>query len=164
VIDGAAGGVGMVAVQVAARRGATVIGTAGPGNHDYLRSIGAVPVTYGDGLAGRIRAMAPQGVDAALDASGRGSLPALVELTGRPERVITIADPAAAAALGVRYTWGGPDEVPGSLADAVALVAAGLITLPITRAYPLSGAAAAHRDSQAGHVRGKLVLLPGGPV
>lgn len=160
VIDGAAGGVGTVAVQVARHRGLTVIGTASQPNHDYLRSLGATPVTYGDGLAERIRAIAPHGVDAALDASGRGSLTALVDLTGSPERVVTIAD-YSGGGLGVRFTSGGPDEVPGSLADAVALVAAGTITVPITRSYPLSGAASAHRDSQSGHVRGKLVLLPG---
>jgi len=160
VIDGAAGGVGTVAVQVARHRGLTVIGTASERNHDYLRSLGATPVTYGDGLADRVRAVAPHGVDAALDASGRGSIPALIDLTGDPGRVVTIADHTAGA-LGVRYTSGGPDEVPGSLADAVTLVAAGTITLPIARTYPLSGAAAAHRDSQAGHVHGKLILLPG---
>ena len=158
LIDGAAGGVGTVAVQVARHRGLTVIGTASERNHDYLRSLGAIPVTYGDGLADRVRVVAPQGVDAAVDASGRGSLATLVDLTGGPERVVTIAD-GAAAELGVRFTFGGPDEVPGSLADAVALVAAGELTLPIARTYPLADAASAHRDSEAGHVQGKLVLL-----
>ncbi|WP_020667236.1 NADP-dependent oxidoreductase [Amycolatopsis nigrescens] len=160
LIDGAAGGVGTVAVQVARHRGLTVIGTASPGNHDYLRSLGAVPVAYGDGLADRVRAVAPQGVDAVLDASGRGSLPALVELAGGPARVVTIADQAADE-LGVRATYGGPDEVPGSLADAVALVDAGVVELPIARTFSLAEAADAHRASEAGHVRGKLVLLPG---
>lgn len=159
LIDGAAGGVGTVAVQVAKHRGLTVIGTAGERNHDYLRSLGAIPVTYGDGLADRVRTVAPQGVDAAVDASGRGSLATLVDLAGGPERVITIAD-GSAAELGVRFTSGGPDEVPGSLVDAVSLVAAGKITLPIARTYSLAEAATAHRDSEAGHVRGKLVLLP----
>ncbi|MGW5364406.1 NADP-dependent oxidoreductase [Actinopolymorpha pittospori] len=158
LIDGAAGGVGTVAVQVARHRGLTVIGTASERNHDYLRSLGAIPVTYGDGLADRVRAVAPQGVDAAVDASGRGSLATLVDLTGGPERVVTIAD-GAAADLGVRFTFGGPDEVPGSLADAVALVAAGKLILPIARTYSLAEAASAHRDSEAGHVQGKLVLL-----
>ena len=117
-------------------------------------------MTYGDGLADRIRAIAPQGVDAALDASGRGSLPARVDLTGDPGRVITLADPSAEA-LGVRFAFGEPDDMPAILADAVTLVAAGTITLPIARIYALSDAAGAHRDSQAGHVRGKLVLVPG---
>jgi NADPH:quinone reductase-like Zn-dependent oxidoreductase len=158
LIDGAAGGVGTVAVQVAVHRGISVIGTASPANHEYLRSLGATPVSYGEGLADRVRAVAPQGVDAALDASGRGSLATLVELAGGPERVVTIADPAAAE-LGVRFSSGGPDEVPGSLADAAALAAEGTITLPIARTYPLADAADAQRESEAGHVRGKLILL-----
>lgn len=161
LVDGAAGGVGTVTVQVARHRGLTVIGTASENNHAYLRSLGVVPVRYGEGLAERVRAAAPQGVDIALDASGRGSLPALVELTGDPGRVVTIADYPGAAALGARFSSGGPDEVPGSLADAVALTEAGTISIPIARTYPLAEAAQAHRDSEAGHVRGKLVLLTG---
>ena len=82
LINGAAGGVGSAAVQIARNRGARVIGTASPNNHDYLRSLGAEPTTYGDGLVERVRAIAPDGVDAALDAAGGGSLPALVELAG----------------------------------------------------------------------------------
>jgi NADPH:quinone reductase-like Zn-dependent oxidoreductase len=160
VVDGAAGGVGTVAVQVAAHRGVRVIGTASEANLDYLRSIGATPVLYGDGVAERIREVAPQGVDAALDVSGRGSLSALVDLTGSSERVVTIANPSASE-LGVRFTSGGPEEVPGSLADAAALAAAGMITLPELRTYPLSEAAEAQRDSQTGHARGKAVLVPG---
>ncbi|GGN99472.1 zinc-binding dehydrogenase [Microbispora bryophytorum] len=156
--DGAAGGVGTVAAQLARLRGLTVIGTAGPGNHDYLRSLGAVPVSYGDDLADRIRAVVAGGVDAAVDASGRGSLPALVELTGDPDRVITLAD-ASAQSLGVRFVYGEPDDMRGILTETITLVAAGAITVPIAL-YPLTDAAAAHRDSQAGHVRGKLVLAP----
>lgn len=159
LVDGAAGGVGTVAVQVARHRGITVIGTASESNQDYLRSIGAIPVLYGDGLANRVREAAPQGVHGALDVSGRGSPEVLVELAGSPERVVSIASPAAAE-LGVRVTFGGPDEVPGSLADAVSLVADGTITLPVVRTYPLSEAAEAHRDSQSGHARGRAVLLP----
>ncbi|SDJ02477.1 NADP-dependent oxidoreductase [Nonomuraea jiangxiensis] len=159
VIDGAAGGVGTIAAQIARHRGLTVIGTANPRNHDYLRSLGAIPVTYGDGLADRVRTVAAPGVDAAVDVAGRGSLPALVELTGNPDRVITIAD-ASAESLGVRFAYGEPDDMPGILAEAAALVAVGTITVSIARTYPLADAAAAHRDSQTGHVRGKLVLTP----
>jgi NADPH:quinone reductase-like Zn-dependent oxidoreductase len=160
VIDGAAGGVGTLTVQVAKHRGVTVIGTASDANHDYLRSIGATPVLYGDGLAERVRALAPNGVDGAVDVSGRGSLSELVDLTGSPDRVVTIAN-FSAGELGVRVTTGGSDEVPGSLADAVALVSDGTITMPEIRTYPLSEAAAAHRDGETGHSRGKAVLLPG---
>ena len=111
-------------------------------------------MTYGDGLADRIRAIAPQGVDAALDASGRGSLPALVDLTGDPGRVITLADPSAEA-LGVRFAFGEPDDMPAILADAVTLVAAGTITLPIARTYALSDVALAGSGDSTGAVSGE---------
>ncbi|GIH17814.1 NADP-dependent oxidoreductase [Rugosimonospora africana] len=159
VIDGAAGGVGTAAVQLARHRGATVIGTASPANHDYLRSLGAIPVGYGDGLADRVRRLAPDGVSAALDASGRGSLPALIELAGDPGRVITIAD-ATAAQLGALSVYDEPRDQPGILAEAAAMILAGRLTMPIAGTYPMADVAAAHRESQAGHVRGKLVLSP----
>jgi NADPH:quinone reductase-like Zn-dependent oxidoreductase len=156
LIDGAAGAVGSVAAQLAIARGLTVIGTASTANHDYLRSLGVIPVLYGDGLVDRVRAIGS--VDAALDASGRGSLPALIELTGGTDRVITIAA-GNAAELGVRFSSGSADEqVPGALAEGVALAAAGKLTLPVTT-YPLAEAAKAQDESEAGHVRGKLVLV-----
>ncbi|MFI6302680.1 NADP-dependent oxidoreductase [Amycolatopsis thailandensis] len=159
LVDGAAGGVGTIAVQLAVARGLTVVGTASEANHDYLRSLGAVPVQYGEGLAERVRAAAPQGIDASFDASGH-SLSALVELTGGPKRVITIAA-SDAADHGVRFTSGSPaEQVPGSLAEGAALAAEGKLTLPISRVYPLAEAAAAQDESEAGHVRGKLVLVP----
>ncbi|MGW0518672.1 NADP-dependent oxidoreductase [Crossiella sp. NPDC003009] len=159
LVDGAAGGVGTFVVQLARERGVTVIGTASEANHAYLRGLGAHPVRYGEGLVERVKELAPQGVDAALDLSGRGGLPTLLALTGGPDRVLTIVD-GQAADFGVRASWGGPaEEVPGALSDAVALVAAGKIKLPVTRTYPLTEAAAAHRASEGGHVRGKLVLL-----
>ncbi|MGH8838309.1 MAG: zinc-binding dehydrogenase [Jiangellaceae bacterium] len=103
LINGAAGGVGTVAVQFARARGATVIGTASPANHDFLRSLGATPAMYGAGLVQRVRALAPAGVDFALDVAGRGALPELIELTGSAERLLTIADPQAQQ-NGVPYT------------------------------------------------------------
>lgn len=160
VVDGAAGGVGTLTVQLARRRGLTVIGTAGARNQEYLRSLGATPVLYGDGLVQRVRAVAPSGVDGGLDVSGRGSVPALVELTGDPARVLTLVDYAAVSAHGVRYSSGEPAGMAAILAELGELAAAGEITLPIERTYPLAGAAAAQRDSEAGHVRGKLILLP----
>jgi NADPH:quinone reductase-like Zn-dependent oxidoreductase len=156
LVNGAAGTVGSVAAQIGLGRGLTVIGTASESNHEYLRSLGVVPVLYGDGLVDRVRAIGK--VDAALDASGRGALPALIELTGGADRVITIAD-GQAGELGVRFSSGSADEqVPGALAEGVALAAAGRLTLPVTT-YPLAEAAKAQDESEAGHVRGKLVLL-----
>ncbi|MET9661211.1 NADP-dependent oxidoreductase [Streptomyces sp. NPDC006510] len=159
VVDGAAGGVGSVAVQIARHLGATVIGTAGEHNHAYLRSLGAEPVTYGEGFAERARAVAVKGVDAAFDAAGKGSLPALVELTGGPERVVTIADHRAAE-HGVRFVFAGPDTIRERLEQAAALVESGGLGLSVSQTYSLSQAADAHRESAAGHVRGKLIIVP----
>jgi NADPH:quinone reductase-like Zn-dependent oxidoreductase len=92
LVNGAAGGVGSAAVQLAVARGTRVIGTASPGNHAYLRSLGAEPVAYGEGLVERVRAIAPDGVQAALDVAGSGVLPELIDLAGGPEHVVTIAD------------------------------------------------------------------------
>ncbi|HEX3733274.1 MAG TPA: NADP-dependent oxidoreductase [Mycobacteriales bacterium] len=160
VINGASGGVGTIAVQTAVARSLTVIGTASETNHNYLRSLGAVPVAYGDGLIERVRAAAPQGVSAALDIAGSGVLPQLIELTGRVDKVITIAD-RDANRYGVRFTGGASDEeIPGALEEVVGLVAAGKVTLPIAQAFPLAEAGKAQDVSESGHVRGKLVLVP----
>ena len=156
LVDGAAGTVGSVAAQIAIARGVTVIGTASERNHQYLRSLGVIPVLYGDGLMDRVDAVGQ--IDAALDASGRGNLPALIDLTGGTERVITIADNQAGE-LGVHFTSGSAEEqIPGALAEGVALAAAGKLTLPVAT-YPLVEAAEAQDESEEGHVRGKLVLI-----
>jgi NADPH:quinone reductase-like Zn-dependent oxidoreductase len=160
VINGAAGAVGSSAVQIAVARGARVIGTASPVNHDYLRSLGAEPTTYGDGLADRLRELAPDGVDAALDAAGGGALPALVELAGSPERVVTVADYAGAEATGVRFSGGmGTARAVHALTDIGELIESGRFTLAVAQTFPLDEIAEAHRLSETGHVRGKLVLL-----
>ena len=158
LINGAAGGVGTVAVQFARARGATVIGTASPANHDFLRSLGATPTMYGAGLVQRVRALAPTGVDFALDVAGRGALPELIELTGSAERVLTIADPQAQQ-YGVPYTGGGGQRSYEALAEAARLFTQGRFSLPVERTFPLADAPEAHRISEEGHVRGKLVLL-----
>jgi NADPH:quinone reductase-like Zn-dependent oxidoreductase len=161
LINGAAGGVGQSAVQFAVADGAgTIIGTASEGNHEYLRKLGAVPTTYGDGLAERVKALAPQGVDLAFDTAGHGVLPALIEITGDPAKIVTIAS-YDAADYGVRLT-GGPDEARSwdALAKAAELFEQGRFTLPVERTFSFEEAADAHRLSEAGHVRGKLVLLP----
>ena len=162
VINGAAGAVGSATVQIAIARGARVIGTASPGNHEYLRSLGAEPTTYGDGLVERVRVLAPDGVDAALDAAGGGALPQLVELAGGPEHVVTIADYAGAEATGVRFSGGAdPATVRAlhALKDIGELIEAGRFTLRVAQTFPLDQIAEAHRLSETGHARGKLVLL-----
>ncbi|MGP3633731.1 NADP-dependent oxidoreductase [Streptomyces sp. 24-1644] len=159
LLHGAAGAVGSAAVQLAAARGATVIGTASPANHDYLRVLGAVPVAYGDGLVDRVHQVAPQGVDAVFDASGRGALPDSIELRGGTDRIVTIAD-ADAARLGVAIS-SGAGAVPGEhLAESARLAAVGELRVPVAQTFALSDAAKAHEVSETGHVRGKLVLVP----
>jgi NADPH:quinone reductase-like Zn-dependent oxidoreductase len=160
VINGASGSVGLAAVQFARSRGAHVIGTASEANQDYLREFGATPTTYGEGLVQRVRELAPDGVDRALDAAGGGVLPALVELTGSPDRVVTIADYAGAEQTGVAFSGGlGPERAWHALADAVELIEAGRFRLPVARTFPLSDIAEAHRISETGHPRGKLVVI-----
>jgi NADPH:quinone reductase-like Zn-dependent oxidoreductase len=160
LVNGAAGAVGIATVQLARERGARVIGTASPGNHEYLRSYGAEPTTYGDGLVERVRAIAPAGIDRAIDAAGGGALPALVELAGGPEHVVTIADYEGAQQTGVTMT-GGPDSVRAwyALGQAADLIEAGRFSLPVAQTFPLEQIAEAHALSETGHVRGKLVLL-----
>jgi NADPH:quinone reductase-like Zn-dependent oxidoreductase len=160
LINGATGGVGSAATQIARSRGARVIGTASEGNHDYLRSMGAEPTTYGEGLVEQVREIAPAGVDAALDVAGHDALPALVELTGKPERVVTIADYTGAQETGVKFTGGpGTARAVHALRDVGGLIEAGQFSLPVARTFPLEKIADAHRLSETGHVRGKLILV-----
>lgn len=159
VVNGAAGGVGTAAVQLAKARGANVIGTASEGNHEFLLSLGAEPTTYGDGLVERVRALAPDGVDFAFDTAGKGGIQDLIELTGDPARVATIAD-FSAGELGVKVTGGSEGRAPGALEEAAALIDEGRFSLPVAEAIPFDRAGDAHRASQDGHVRGKLVLVP----
>jgi NADPH:quinone reductase-like Zn-dependent oxidoreductase len=158
VVDGASGGVGIATVQVAVARGLVVIGTAGAANQDFVRSLGALPTRYGAGLADRVRALAPAGVDGGVDTAGRGSVRDLVALTGNPAKVVTIAD-FAATELGVQVTTGGGGQA-ARLAEVAELLAAGRLDMPIAGTYPLERIGAAYAESRAGHVRGKLVLVP----
>ena len=162
LVNGAAGAVGSAAVQLARARGARVIGTASEGNHEYLRSLGAEPTTYGEGLAKRVRAIVPDGVDAALDAAGGGALPDLVELAGGPRHVVTVADYAGAEQTGARFSGGmGTQRAVHALREIGALIEAGQFSLPVAKTFPLEQIGEAHRLSETGHVRGKLVVLVG---
>ena len=157
LIHGAAGGVGTVAVQLAIARGATVVGTASEANHDHLRELGAIPVLYGDGLVERVRAAAPDGVDAVFDAAGRGALPDSIELRGGASRIVTIADPAAFG-LGIPFS-GEAARDAGDLAEVARLAADGRLRVTVAETYPLEKAPAAHEVVATGHGRGKVVLL-----
>ena len=161
LINGASGSVGSAAVQLAVVRGARVIGTASPANHDYLRSLGAEPVAYGEGMVERVRALAPGGVDLALDVAGSGVLPELIELAGGPEHVITVADFAGAREHGVRFSRGDEGRAIYMLAEIGELIQSGRFSLPVAQTFPLTEVAEAHRVSEKGRVRGKLILLAG---
>jgi NADPH:quinone reductase-like Zn-dependent oxidoreductase len=158
LVNGASGGVGSAAVQFAVERGATVVGIAGPANQDYLVSLGAIPATYGPGLVGRVRALAPTGVvDAAVDIAGSGIIPELVVLTGDPARVVSIAD-FSAAEHGARVSTGfGRDKTP-ALREGARLAETGRLTLPVARTFPLARAGAAQVVNATGHVRGRVVI------
>ncbi|MFB6878651.1 NADP-dependent oxidoreductase [Streptomyces sp. NPDC056323] len=155
LVSGASGGVGSAVLQIARDRGITVIGTAGAANQDYLRSLGAVATTYGEGWVKRVRELGH--VDAALDLAGSGVIRELVELTGDAQKVISIAD-LAAPEFGVRFS-GTAGSVPEALVEAVGLIARGKLHLPVEKSYTLAEAAVAHIDSQAGHTRGRRVLV-----
>ncbi|MDN3059731.1 NADP-dependent oxidoreductase [Streptomyces sp. SRF1] len=155
LVSGASGGVGSAVLQIARDRGITVIGTAGAKNQDYLRSLGAIATTYGEGWVERVRQLGH--VDAALDLSGSGVIRELVELTGDPQKVISIAD-LGAPDHGVRFS-GVAGSVPDALAEAVDLISRGKLHIPVEKSYPLAEAAAAHIDSQAGHTRGRRVIV-----
>lgn len=156
LIDGAAGGVGSIAVQLAVARGARVFGTARPANHDFLRELGAEPVTYGPGLPSRVA-----GADRALDVAGAGSLPELISLTGDPSAVLTLAD-FTAASHGVRMSMGelaGEPHGHHGLRVAADLFEQGRFRVPIEAEFPLKEIAAAHAAVETGSRRGKIVLV-----
>ncbi|MFE9252483.1 NADP-dependent oxidoreductase [Streptomyces sp. NPDC007088] len=155
LVSGASGGVGSAVLQIARERGVTVIGTAGAANQDYLRGLGALATTYGEGWVERVRRLGR--VDAALDLAGSGVIRELVELTGDPRTVISIAD-LGAPELGVRFS-GVAGSVPDALAEAAELISRGKLHIPVEKSYPLAEAAAAHIDSQAGHTRGRRVMV-----
>ncbi|MER7023772.1 MULTISPECIES: NADP-dependent oxidoreductase [Streptomyces] len=155
LVSGASGGVGSAVLQIARDRGIAVIGTAGAANQDYLRSLGAVATTYGDGWAERVRRLGR--VDAALDLAGSGVIRELVGLTGDPRRVVSIAD-LGAPELGVRFS-GAAGSLPDALAETVGLLARGALHIPVEKTYPLGEAAAAHIDSRRGHARGRRVIV-----
>jgi NADPH:quinone reductase-like Zn-dependent oxidoreductase len=158
-VDGGAGGVGAVTVQMALARGAKVIASASEANHDYLREIGATPVLYGQGVAERVRVAAGGPVDAVFDVAGKTPVEDLISLAPEPSQVLSIANFAAGQA-GARVTGGGADSHPmEALALVADLLAQNKLVLKV-QTFPFDRAAEADRISQGGHVRGKLVLIP----
>ncbi|MDW6064256.1 zinc-binding dehydrogenase [Streptomyces sp. FXJ1.4098] len=158
VVSAAAGGVGSIAAQLARLRGATVIGTASPHNDDFLRSLGVVPVQHGPGLTDRLRAAAPEGIDAFIDTFGQGNVDAAIALGVSPYRINTIADGRAVARYGVHHQAQEDAFSAQLVAELAALVAKKRLIVPISTVYPLEQVQDAYRQVQQRHTRGKIVL------
>jgi NADPH:quinone reductase-like Zn-dependent oxidoreductase len=160
VVAGAAGGVGSLAVQLARRAGATVIGLASEANHAWLADHDVVAVTYGDGVADRIRAAAPSGVDAFIDTFGDGYIDLALDLGVATDRINTIIDFAGAARTGVKTQGNAESATAEVLGELAKLVAAGDLDVPVAATYPLTEVRAAYRELMRRRTRGKIVLLP----
>ena len=157
LVSGAAGGIGSAVIQLARLRGIAVIGTASLQKHDYVRGLGAIPTTYGPGLAERVRSLAPEGVDRALDVAGSGIIPELIEIVGDASRVLSAAD-LAAPQYGARFSHGPPKDPERIFAEVALLCSEGLFRLRVQQNFPLEHTAAAQEVSAQGHVTGKLVI------
>jgi NADPH:quinone reductase-like Zn-dependent oxidoreductase len=156
LVHNAAGGVGSFAVQLAAQRGARVIGTASPGRHDFVRQLGGEPTEYGDGLVQRVKDLAPDGVDVSLDLIGGDALDATPDLLAPHGRVASIIDPQRVAELGGRYVFVRPDGE--MLSRLVRRVSDGDLRVEVAETYPLDRAAEALATNKEGHTRGKIVV------
>jgi NADPH:quinone reductase-like Zn-dependent oxidoreductase len=157
VVSGAAGGVGSIAVQLARRAGATVIGLASEPNHAWLSSHGVIPVTYGQGVADRIHQVAPK-VDAFIDTQGGDYVEIALSLGVAPDRIDTIANFAAVAKYGVKADANAAGASAAVLAELAGLIAAGELEVPVARTFPLDQVREAYREVASGHVHGKIVL------
>jgi NADPH:quinone reductase-like Zn-dependent oxidoreductase len=160
VVSGAAGGVGSIAVQLAEIAGATVIGLASEANHPWLSSHGVIPVSYGEGVADRIRAASGGRVDAFLDTQGGGYVQLALELGVRPERIDTIADFTAKEKYGVKIDGNAVGGNARVLAELAGLIDQGRLEIPIANTYPLAKVQDAYRELERGHTHGKIVLMP----
>jgi NADPH:quinone reductase-like Zn-dependent oxidoreductase len=165
LVHGAAGGVGLMAVQLARARRSTVVATASARNHDLLRELGAVPVAYGPGLADRVRAAAPDGVDAALDLVGTDeAVDVSLELVANRRRIVSIAAFARGQRDGITLIGGGPGADPGTeirdaaRAQLAEAAGSGDLRVFVHATFPLADAADAHRELMTGHVTGKIIL------
>ncbi|MFC9847123.1 NADP-dependent oxidoreductase [Streptomyces sp. NPDC060223] len=155
LVHAAAGGVGSIAVQLARHLGARVIGTASESNHDFVRSLGGEPVTYGEGLADRVRALAPEGADAALDTIGGDTMKLSADLLAPEGRLVSIADPDVVS-FGGRYYFVRPDA--DDLQHLSELADQDIVSVHVFQTFPLDRAAEAHRLSAEGRTRGKIVV------
>jgi NADPH2:quinone reductase len=159
-VSAAAGGVGSVVVQLLKVRGADVVGIASERNHEWLRAKGVTPVAYGDGLAERLRAAAPDGVDAFIDLFGPEYVQLAVDLGVAPERINTIIAYEKAGEVGAKAEGSGTATTTGVLAEMADLVASGRIEIPIATTYPLAEVRAAYEQLEKRQTHGKIVLIP----
>ncbi len=159
-VSGAAGGVGSVTVQLLRDRGVRVLGIAGPANHDYLTSLGAEPIAYGEGLEDRLRVAAPDGIDAFIDTFGDGYVELAAGLGVDLQRIDTIIDFEGAERFGVKAEGSSAASTPVVLAELAQLLADGRLTIPIAATYPLDQVREAFTELARRHTRGKIVLLP----
>ncbi|HEY1509341.1 MAG TPA: NADP-dependent oxidoreductase [Solirubrobacteraceae bacterium] len=160
VVAGAAGGVGSLAVQLAKHKGATVIGLASEPNHAWLKELGTIPVTYGDGVAERIRDAAGGDVDAFIDTVGGDYVQLALDLGVQPDRIDTIADPRAGQKYGVKTEGTSAAATAEVLAELAAMIDQGKLEVPIAAVYPLDRVREAFAELEQGHTRGKIVLEP----
>lgn len=167
LVHGGSGGVGLMAVQLAHLRGARVIATASERNHDLLRSLGAEPVVYGDGLLDRLRALAPDGVDVAIDTVGNDeAMDVSLALVGDRSRIATIANFDRAPREGVKLLGNGPGADPGqdirygAREELARLAASGELRVVVAGVFGFDDAAGAHRQVGSGHTTGKVILVP----
>jgi NADPH:quinone reductase-like Zn-dependent oxidoreductase len=158
LVDGASGGVGAVAVQIARARRATVIGSASASNAGYLHEIGALPVTYGDGLSERIEQLGVGHLDAVFDVAGKTPIADLIALVPEPSQVVTIAN-FGAGEFGARVTGGGEIDKTAALAAGARMLEQSQLVIKI-QTFPLDRAAEGYQQVLSGHTRGKVVLLP----
>lgn len=159
-VSAAAGGVGSLAVQLARRAGARVIGLAGPANHEWLRAHDVIPVAYGEGAAERVREAAGGGLDAFIDTFGSGYVEMALALGVAKERINTIIDFAAAARHGVKAEGSATAASAEVMSELVAMIAHGELEVPIAATYPLEQVREAYRELERRHTRGKIVLIP----
>jgi len=161
-VSAAAGGVGSLVVQLLALRQAVVLGIAGPGNADWLRAHGATPITYGDGLAARLREAAPNGIDAFIDLFGPDYVQLAVDLGVAPERIDTIISFQKAGEVGAKTEGSAEASTPEVLTEIADLVVSGAVDFDIAATYPLDRVADAYEELERRHTHGKIVLLPNG--
>ena len=157
LIHNGSGGVGSFAIQLAIAAGATVTATASERNHDYVRSLGATPITYGDGVAERALEVQPEGYDVVLDYIGKEAVEASAPLLRSGSRLVTIAAGKSAIERGGSVVWVRPDSA--ALEELAGLIDEGKVHVEVARTYPLEEAADAYRELETGHVRGKVIVV-----